>query len=79
MAAEVETRRQPPRVNHPQRLVGRYAAVGALLSFGVVVARSIGDYEGGDVIVVLGPLAAMLGAGLGAVVGIAVRRRYDSR
>jgi len=42
---------------------------GALLLFALVVLANAGDYEGGDVVMVLGPLAAVVGGLVGALVG----------
>lgn len=56
-----------------------YALGGALLLFGLVVLRNAGDYEGGDVIVVLGPLAALVGGLVGAVVGGLINGRGGKR
>lgn len=46
-----------------------YVAVGVLLPFAVVVLANAGEYEGGDVILVLGPLAAVFGGLVGVFVG----------
>ncbi len=46
-----------------------YALSGAVLLFGLVVLANAGEYEGGDVLMVLGPLAAVVGGLVGALVG----------
>lgn len=73
-------RRYIPHVTDEHgQLVGRYAAVGALVMLTVVILKNFGEYEGSDVIVVLGPLAALLGGAVGAAVRIVVRslRRHE--
>lgn len=56
-----------------------YALGGALLLFGLVVLRNAGENEGGDVIAVLGPLAAVVGGLVGAVAGGMVNARSGER
>ena len=46
-----------------------YAVGGALFMFALVVLANAGDYEGGDAVLVLGPLAALAGGLVGALVG----------
>ena len=52
-----------------------YGVAGAVLLFGVVAAAYVGDEEGGDAIIVLGSLAAVVGAMLGAFAGVLVNAR----
>ena len=55
-----------------------YALGGALFLVGIVVLRNAGEYEGGNVMLVLGPLAALIGGLLGAFVrGLINRRRGE--
>ncbi len=51
-----------------------WAAVGAVVGLALVVLPRLGEYEGGDAVVVLGPVAAVVGAGVGLLVRWVVRR-----
>ena len=46
-----------------------YAAGGALVMFAVVVLANAGDYEGGDAVLVLGSITALVGGSVGALIG----------
>ncbi len=59
----------------PQRATWPFAVAGAVAFLAVLVSQNVGEYEGSDVIVVLGPLAVLVGALLGALVGRLVNRR----
>jgi len=56
-----------------------YALGGALLLFALVVFANAGDYEGGDVVVLLGPLAAVVGGLVGALVGGVINGHRSER
>lgn len=56
-----------------------YALGGALLLFALVVLRNAGAHEGGDIIAVLGLLAAVAGGLAGAVVGEIINDRRGER
>ncbi len=58
------------RADHTVR---RTAVGGAVLLVALVLVKNVGDYEGGDAVVVLLPLAAVLGACGGALVGLLLR------
>lgn len=55
--------------------VGLCALVGALLFFLPVVVAKAGEYEGSDVIVYGGSVLALVGAALGAAVGLIIKFR----
>lgn len=55
--------------------VGACALIGALLFFLPVVVAKAGEYEGSDVIVYGGSVLALVGAVLGATVGLVVNLR----
>jgi hypothetical protein len=70
-------------MNDPGRRAGGrtwpYALGGALLLFAFVVLAYAGDYEGGDVVLVLGPLAAVVGGVVGALVGGVINGHRSQR
>lgn len=60
-------------------IVDGMAWFGALALVGIVVFRNFGENEGGDVILVLGPLAAVVGAFLGGCLGLLIRQVHWAR
>ena len=60
-------RRPVSRASVPATWV--FAVVGGLLPLLLLALHAVGAYEGGDVLLVLGPLVAVAGALVGAVVG----------
>jgi drug/metabolite transporter (DMT)-like permease len=56
-----------------------YAAAGALLLFGLVVAGYAGDEEASDPLIVLGSFAVLLGALLGALAGEMINGKRRKR
>lgn len=56
-----------------------YALGGALLLLALLVLANAGAYEGGDAVLVLGPLAAVVGGLVGALVGGVINGHRSER